>query len=312
MGNSVNTNVVALNAQRNLSTSQSSLSQSMQRLSSGLRVNSARDDAAGLAIAERMSAQIKGMNVAVRNANDGISLAQTAEGALGKIGDNLQRMRELAVQSRNATNSDGDRANLQKEFKQLQQEIDRTVKGTKFNGTALFASGASTTLSFQVGAGTDATDRIDIDGAVLGGGSAGTATVVDSTAATADADLLATVTSNWDGTNGIAIGGGASGAATNIATTSQIDDAINVIDKALDTINDKRAAFGASQNRFEAVISNLQTNIENQTASRGRIVDADFATETANLSRSQILQQAGTAMVAQANQLPQQVLSLLR
>ena len=312
MGNSVNTNVVALNAQRNLSTSQSSLSQSMQRLSSGLRVNSARDDAAGLAIAERMSAQIKGMNVAVRNANDGISLAQTAEGALGKIGDNLQRMRELAVQSRNATNSDGDRANLQKEFKQLQQEIDRTVKGTKFNGTALFASGASTTLSFQVGAGTDATDRIDIDGAVLGGGTAGTATVVDSTAATADADLLATVTSNWDGTNGIAIGGGASGAATNIATTSQIDDAINVIDKALDTINDKRAAFGASQNRFEAVISNLQTNIENQTASRGRIVDADFATETANLSRSQILQQAGTAMVAQANQLPQSVLSLLR
>ena len=312
MGNSVNTNVVALNAQRNLSTSQSSLSQSMQRLSSGLRVNSARDDAAGLAIAERMSAQIKGMNVAVRNANDGISLAQTAEGALGKIGDNLQRMRELAVQSRNATNSDGDRANLQKEFKQLQQEIDRTVKGTKFNGTALFASGASTTLSFQVGAGTDATDRIDIDGAVLGGGTAGTATVVDSTSATADADLLATVTSNWDGTNGISIGGGASGAATNIATTSQIDDAINVIDKALDVINDKRAAFGASQNRFDAVISNLQTNIENQAAARGRIVDADFATETANLSRSQILQQAGTAMVAQANQLPQQVLSLLR
>ncbi len=312
MGNSVNTNVVALNAQRNLSTSQSSLSQSMQRLSSGLRVNSARDDAAGLAIAERMGAQIKGMNVAVRNANDGISLAQTAEGALGKIGDNLQRMRELAVQSRNATNSDGDRANLQKEFKQLQAEIDRTVQGTKFNGTALFASGASTTLSFQVGAGTDATDRIDIDGAVLGGGTAGTATVVDSTAATATADLLATVTSNWDGTNGIAIGGAASGVATNIATTSQIDDAINVIDKALDTINDQRASFGASQNRFEAVISNLQTNIENQTASRGRIVDADFATETANLSRAQILQQAGTAMVAQANQLPQQVLSLLR
>ncbi len=312
MGNSVNTNVVALNAQRNLSTSQSSLAQSMQRLSSGLRVNSARDDAAGLAIAERMNAQIKGMNVAVRNANDGISLAQTAEGALGKIGDNLQRMRELAVQSRNATNSDGDRANLQKEFKQLQAEIDRTVKGTKFNGTALFASGASTTLSFQVGAGTDATDRIDIDGAVLGGGAKGTATVVDATGTSATADLMATVTSNWDGTKGISIGGGASGAATKIASTSQIDDAIKVIDKALDAINDKRASFGASQNRFEAVISNLQTNIENQTASRGRIVDADFATETANLSRSQILQQAGTAMVAQANQLPQQVLSLLR
>jgi flagellin len=312
MGNSVNTNVVSLNAQRNLSTSQSSLAQSMQRLSSGLRVNSARDDAAGLAIAERMNAQVKGMNVAVRNANDGISMAQTAEGALGKIGDNLQRMRELAVQSRNATNSDGDRATLQKEFKQLQSEIDRTIKGTKFNGTALFADGAATTLSFQIGAGTAETDRIDIESAVLGGGTAGTATVVDSTAATATADLLATVTSNWDGTNGISIGGAASGAATNIATTSQIDDAINVIDKALDSINDKRADFGASQNRFEAVISNLQTNIENQAAARGRIVDADFATETANLSRSQILQQAGTAMVAQANQLPQQVLSLLR
>jgi len=312
MGNSVNTNVVALNAQRNLSTSQSSLAMSMQRLSSGLRVNSARDDAAGLAIAERMSAQIKGMNVAVRNANDGISLAQTAEGALGKIGDNLQRMRELAVQSRNATNSDGDRANLQKEFKQLQQEISRTIDGTKFNGTALFASGAATTLSFQVGAGTDATDRIDIDGAVLGGGTAGTATVVDSTATTATADLLATVTSNWDGTNGIAIGGAASGVATNIATTSQIDDAINLIDKALDTINDQRASFGASQNRFESVVSNLQVSVENQSAARGRIMDTDFASETANMSRANILQQAGTAMVAQANQLPQQVLSLLR
>jgi len=181
----INTNLISLNAQRNLTTSQASLATSMQRLSSGLRVNTAKDDAAGLAIAERMSTQVRGMNVAMRNANDAISLSQTAEGALGKIGDNLQRMRELAVQSRNATNSDGDRANLQKEFKQLQAEIDRTINGTKFNGTALFASGASTTLSFQVGAGTDATDRIDIDGAVLGGGTAGTATVVDSTATTA-------------------------------------------------------------------------------------------------------------------------------
>ena len=315
MAQSVNTNIISLNAQRNLNTSQSSLATSMQRLSSGLRVNSARDDAAGLAIAERMSAQVRGMNVAVRNANDGISLAQTAEGALGKIGDNLQRMRELAVQSRNATNSEGDRANLQKEFKELQSEIDRTIKGTKFNGTALFADGASTTLSFQVGAGTTSDDRINIDGAVLGGGSsisaASAISGMDGTGASAEVDLMATVTGGWDGTNGIAIGGAAS-SGTSVANVAQVDDAINAIDKALDLINDKRASFGASQNRFEAVISNLQVNIENQSAARGRIMDADFATETSNLSRAQILQQAGSAMVAQANQLPQQVLSLLR
>ncbi len=311
MPQTINTNIVSLNAQRNLNMSQTSLATSMQRLSSGLRVNSAKDDAAGLAIAERMNTQVRGMNVAIRNANDGISLAQTAEGALGKIGDNLQRMRELAVQSRNSTNSDGDRANLQKEFVQLQDEISRTIGGARFNGKPLFASGAPTTLSFQVGAGTDVTDHIDIDGALLGGGTAGTATVVNATSATAAQDLLATVTARWNGTNGLAIGGAASGAATNIAKTQQIDDAINVIDKALDVINDKRASFGASQNRFEAVIANLQVSVENQAAARGRIMDADFAAETANLSRAQILQQAGTAMVAQANQLPQQVLSLL-
>jgi flagellin len=312
MAQSVNTNIISLNAQRNLNTSQSSLATSMQRLSSGLRVNSARDDAAGLAIAERMSAQVRGMNVAVRNANDGISLAQTAEGALSKIGDNLQRMRELAVQSRNATNNEGDRANLQKEFKELQSEIDRTIKGTKFNGTALFASGAATTLSFQVGAGTSSEDKININGAVLGGGTSISAvSAVNGTGATAEVDLMATVTGGWDGTNGIAIGGAAS-SGTSVASVDQVDQAIRAIDKALDLINDKRASFGASQNRFEAVISNLQVNIENQSAARGRIMDADFATETSNLSRAQILQQAGSAMVAQANQLPQQVLSLLR
>ena len=315
MAQSVNTNIISLNAQRNLNTSQSSLATSMQRLSSGLRVNSAKDDAAGLAIAERMSAQVRGMNVAVRNANDGISLAQTAEGALSKIGDNLQRMRELAVQSRNATNNEGDRANLQKEFKELQSEIDRTIKGTKFNGTALFASGAATTLSFQVGAGTSSEDKINIKGAVLGGGTSISAAAavsgMDGTGATAEVDLMATVTGGWDGTNGIAIGGAAS-SGISVASVVQVDDAIRAIDEALDLINDKRASFGASQNRFEAVISNLQVNIENQSAARGRIMDADFATETSNLSRAQILQQAGSAMVAQANQLPQQVLSLLR
>jgi len=311
MGMSVNTNVQSMNAQRNLGGSQSALATSMQRLSSGLRVNSAKDDAAGLAIAERMNAQVRGMNVAVRNANDGISLAQTAEGALGKVGDMLQRMRELAVQSRNATNSDGDRANLNKEFAELQKEIDRTVKNTSFNGKKLFATGGAD-LEFQIGDKTTANDRITVSSSVLEGTaiSAGSAIDTSSTAIT-DADVLGTVVGGWDGTNGVSIGGTASG-GTAIAGTTQIDDAIKVIDRALDVVNDKRATFGAVQNRFENVIANLQVNVENTAASRGRIMDADFAAETANLSRAQILQQAGTAMVSQANQLPQQVLSLLR
>jgi flagellin len=311
MGMSVNTNIQSMNAQRNLGGSQSALATSMQRLSSGLRVNSAKDDAAGLAIAERMNAQVRGMNVAVRNANDGISLAQTAEGALGKVGDMLQRMRELAVQSRNATNSDGDRANLNKEFAELQKEIDRTVKNTSFNGKKLFATGGSD-LEFQVGDKTTSNDRITVSSTVLEGTaiSAGSAIDTSSTAIT-DADVLGTVVGGWDGTNGVSIGGTASG-GTAVAGTTQIDDAIKVIDRALDVVNDKRATFGAVQNRFENVIANLQVNVENTAASRGRIMDADFAAETANLSRAQILQQAGTAMVSQANQLPQQVLSLLR
>jgi flagellin len=311
MGMSVNTNIQSMNAQRNLGGSQSALATSMQRLSSGLRVNSAKDDAAGLAIAERMNAQVRGMNVAVRNANDGISLAQTAEGALGKVGDMLQRMRELAVQSRNATNSDGDRANLNKEFAELQKEIDRTVKNTSFNGKKLFATGGSD-LEFQVGDKTTSNDRITVSSTVLEGTaiSAGSAIDTSSTAIT-DADVLGTVVGGWDGTNGVSIGGTASG-GTAVAGTTQIDDAIKVIDRALDVVNDKRATFGAVQNRFENVIANLQVNVENTSASRGRIMDADFAAETANLSRAQILQQAGTAMVSQANQLPQQVLSLLR
>ncbi len=320
MPQSVNTNIVSLNAQRNLNSSQASLSTSMQRLSSGLRVNSAKDDAAGLAIAERMSAQVRGMNVAVRNANDAISMTQTAEGALGKMGDNMQRMRELAVQSRNATNSTGDRANLQKEFKQLQEEINRTIEGTKFNGKAVFA-GEGADLEFQVGAGTSEQDKITISGVTLNGGTTGAAQTVidayddaadDAARNTAIADVMAAATdTDWaTGATGIGIGGVDSTGAD--ANMQDIDDAINVIDKALDIINDKRADFGAAQNRFEAVIGNLQTNIENQSAARGRILDADFATETSNMSRAQILQQAGTAMVAQANQLPQQVLSLLR
>jgi flagellin len=308
---SVNTNVVSLNAQRNLTGTASSLATTMQRLSSGLRVNSAKDDAAGLAIAERMGAQVRGMNVAIRNANDGISLAQTAEGALGKMGDMLQRMRELAVQSRNATNSAGDRDNLQKEFSQLQSEIGRVVKSSNFNGKALFdgdGAGYEATLSFQVGANTTANDRIAVTSVNLDGTAAEGSTITSASAA----DVVmatATTTATASTGNGIAIGGWTT-APTNVG--AEIDEAINVIDRALTVVNDQRATFGAVQNRFEAVIQTLQVNVENQTASRGRIMDADFAAETANLSRAQILQQAGTAMVSQANQLPQQVLSLLR
>jgi flagellin len=271
----INTNLVSLNAQRNLSGSQSSLATAMQRLSSGLRVNSAKDDAAGLAIAERMNAQVKGMNVAVRNANDAISLAQTAEGALGKVGDMLQRMRELAVQSANATNSSADRDNLQAEYLQLGEEVTRTIASTRFNGLAILEADAGA-LDFQIGA--DSGDQVTITTTDMSGG-----------------DIAAAVTETIDG-------------ADNTASLAAID----AIDLALTELNSERANYGAAQNRFDAIIGTLQVSSENQAAARARIMDADFAAETANLSRAQILQQAGSAMVAQANQLPQQVLSLLR
>lgn len=292
MASTINTNSVSLNAQRNLSASQSSLSTSMQRLSSGLRVNSAKDDSAGLAIAERMSAQSRGMTVAARNANDAISLAQTAEGALGKVGDALQRMRELAVQSSNATNNASDRTSLDAEFSQLQAEIGRVLGGSSFNGNALFDS--STAFTFQVGAGTSANDTVDLTRNALTGGTAGTSGAI--TGATAADAVLATVTTASD----------ISASAT--AATNAIKD----IDVAIDKVNSERANYGAAQNRFDSVISNLQISNENTQAARGRIMDADFAQETSNLSRAQILQQAGNAMVAQANQLPQGVMALLR
>ncbi|NDY92344.1 flagellin N-terminal helical domain-containing protein [Ideonella livida] len=280
MSQTINTNVISLNAQRNLNGSQNSLATTMQRLSSGLRISSAKDDAAGLAIAERMNAQVRGMNVAIRNANDGISLAQTAEGALSKVGDALQRMRELAVQSRNATNSTSDKDSLNKEFQELQSEIGRILGGTSFNGRHMLGSDA-TSMTFQVGANTTGDDVVTI-------------TTSNMTSAT---DITAVTSSASIDSN---------------ATAGAIADVIDDIDAAIDTINDERATFGASQSRFEAIISSLQTGVEAQSAARGRIMDADFAQETANLSRAQILQQAGTAMVAQANQLPQTVLSLLR
>lgn len=291
MASIINTNLASLNAQRNLNTSQASLSTTMQRLSSGLRVNSAKDDAAGLAIAERMNSQVRGMNVAMRNANDGISMAQTAEGALSKVGDNLQRMRELAVQAANDTNGATDRDSLNKEYQQLAQEIARVVTSTKFNNRPLLSSADATV--FQVGANTGTDNQITIP-------------AVDMKAA-APGGLEVTA-----GTPDTLAGSLGSLATAGAGTADEAKLSMTAIDSALDLVNNTRAVYGAAQNRFEAVISNLQVAAENTSAARSRIMDADFAAETANLSRTQILQQAGTAMVAQANQLPQSVLKLIQ
>ena len=277
----INTNIMSLNAQRNLSATQSALATSVQRLSTGLRVNSAKDDAAGLAIAERMNTQVRGMNVAIRNANDAISLAQTAEGALSKINDMGQRMRELAVQAANATNNDSDRASLNQEYQALAEEVKRNLAGASFNGTKLFAGAAA--LTFQVGANAATTDQITITTENLVG----------------DNKLTAVIGTNGNKPEGI-------------ATAATASAALGKLDEMLSMVNSKRAEFGATQNRFEAVIQTLQVSAENQTAARSRIMDADFASETAALTRAQVLQQAGTSMLSQANSLPNNVLSLLR
>ena len=263
----INTNTVSLNAQRNLSTSASSLATSMQRLSSGLRVNSAKDDAAGLAIADRMNAQIRGANVAIRNANDGISLAQTAEGGLATITDALQRMRELAVQAQNGSNGTNDRINLDAEYQQLSAEVTRIATQTKFNGRLILSTDAGG-QTFQVGANNG-----------------DTLTVTTVAVTTVAGDVL---------------------------TAGAASTALAAIDGKLDVITTNRATYGAAMSRMSFAISSLQISSENQSAARGRIMDADFASETANLSRAQILQQAGSAMVAQANQLPLLVMALLR
>ena len=371
----INTNIPSLNTQRNLGTSQSALNTAIQRLSSGLRVNSAKDDAAGLAIAERMSSQVRGLNVAARNANDGVSLAQTADGALGKIGEMVQRVRELAVQSSNATNSKEDRAALQAEVKELKAEIARVADTANFNGTKLL-DGSFTSARFQVGA--DAGQHITVDqitDARLGslGGTmfaelpidASTLTDVDPvdagvlmingtdivlTAAKSPterkaqlveainaADLTPAVEASYDANTNeiiltsredIEVAGSAPArvgltAATTPAAEVFVEDldigryhhaqlAIQQADAALGSINGARAELGAVQSRFESAVANILIASENASAARSRIMDADFAAETAAMTRAQILQQAGNAMLAQANQLPQQVLTLLR
>ena len=281
----INTNVMSLTAQRNLNRSQSAMQTSLQRLSSGLRINSAKDDAAGLAITTRFSAEIAGLNQAVRNSNDGISLAQTAEGALQEITTNLQRMRELAVQSANGTYTSGDRTSLEKEVSALKAEITRITNAVEFNGVKVLGSAAS--LTFQVGA----------DGAV--GGASGSIHQIS----------LSTVNvASANGTTGI---GSALGTSLGISTQGAARSAIAMIDTMLDRVSSTRSDFGTIQNRFESVVRNLQNVSENLSASRSRIQDADFAMETAALTRNQILQQAGIAMLSQANASPQSVLSLL-
>jgi flagellin len=276
MAMTINTNMASLNAQRQLSKTQSTLSTAMQRLSSGLRVNSAKDDAAGLAISVKMDAQIKGGTVAIRNANDGISLAQTAEGALSSVTDMMQRMRELAVEASNATNSD-DLTELDSEYQALGSEIGRVMTSTEFNGVAVLAGGASSGLTFQIGANNATDNQI-----------------------TVTIDNLSTDTTVTDVTGG------------DLTSAANAQTAMTNIDTALDTINSARSTLGSAQNRFEYTVSNLEISNENTSSAKGRIVDADFATETSNLSKAQILQQAGTSMLAQANSQAQQVLTLLK
>jgi len=279
MAQTINTNVMSLNSQRHLNTTQSDMSRSIERLTSGLRINSAKDDAAGLGVAEGMTSKIRGLNMAQRNANDGISLSQTAEAALGQITNNLQRVRELAVQSANGTLGDTERGHLQKEVDQLTQEVSRIVQTTEFNGKNLFASAGTVTI--QIGANQGET--INITNSVLtalgaySGDLAATGTIDISTSAAASAVLAS---------------------AGSVSTD-------------IDSVIAARATLGAMQNRFESVIANISSYSENLQAARSRIMDTDYAAETAELTRTQILQQAGTAMVSQANQVPQGVLSLL-
>ncbi|QEP42762.1 flagellin FliC [Ectothiorhodospiraceae bacterium BW-2] len=285
MALSIYTNVASMSAQRNVANSQSMMASSMQKLSSGLRINSAQDDASGLAITRRMDAQSRGMGVAIRNASDGVSMAQTAENALGQIGDMMQRMRELAVQASNGTLGSADRNNLNDEFQQLNSEIKRVIDSTEYNGKNVL-NGTESNIRIQVGANNVSTNKIDLN----------------MSASTIQAGGLSTTAGGTTGITASITGTGTSAALA----------AISTIDTAIDAITTKRAEFGAIQSRFESAINVLRGSQEQVEASKGRIQDTDFASETANLTKMQILQQAGVAMLAQANQAPQTVLSLLR
>lgn len=378
MSQVINTNVMSLNAQRNLSRSGTDLATALQRLSSGLRINSAKDDAAGLAISNRFTTQIRGTTQAVRNANDGISLSQVAEGSLQEVTNNLQRIRELAVQSRNATNSASDRAALDAEVQQLKNEVSRVASQSSFNGVKLL-DGSFTSQVFQVGADAGQTIGISsiVDSRVASLGTRDVASVTGAAATAFTAVTAGDLTINGVSVGAIAATTNAAGRAAQVidavnsvsgstgviayaaagntvklvgdqdiviahagasssaaitgltaATTAKAastgfasadvttlqgaDDTIKMMDAALTAVNTGRANLGAIQNRFTSVVASLQTTAENLTASRSRILDTDYAAETAALTRAQILQQAGTAILSQANSVPQNVLSLLR
>ncbi|WP_368350116.1 flagellin [Pectobacterium peruviense] len=290
---SINTNIMSLVTQNNLNKSQSSLGTAIERLSSGLRINSAKDDAAGQAIANRMTAQVKGLTQAARNANDGISLTQTAEGNLNEINNNLQRVRELAVQAASDTNGSTDRTSIYTEMKQRLDEIDRVAKAASFNGTSLLDGTASGGINIQVGANTGANEVIKIDSGALVNATTTSGAGLASGVSTAVAAI-----SGGTGT----IGGSGGLAATII---SSVDTALKAVDTA-------RSNLGAIQNRFESTITNVNNTINNLSNARGRIQDADYAVEVSNMTKANILQQAGTSVLSQANQVPQTVLSLLR
>ena len=273
----INTNIASLNAQRNLNKSQLGLQRSMQRLSSGLRINSAKDDAAGLAISDRMTSQIRGLNQAARNAQDGISLAQTAEGALVETTNLLQRMRELAVQAANDTNTSDDRASLNAEFSQLQSEIDRIANNTQFNNRGVINGSASAGVTFHIGANADQTITLSI-------------TRMQASA----------------------LGSGVDANTITISTQVHANSAIGLIDSAISEVDQVRGDLGAVMNRLESTIANLSNVSENLSASRSRILDADIAQETSLMTKNSILQQAGVSVLAQANQSTQLALGLLQ
>lgn len=297
----INTNTLSLTAQNNLNKSQSSLGTAIERLSSGLRINSAKDDAAGQAIANRFTSNINGLTVAARNANDGISLAQTAEGALSEINNNLQRVRDLTVQAQNSTNSASDIDSIQSEVNQRLAEIDRVTKQTDFNGTKVLNNDTAKTFSFQVGSKDG--ESIDITLNSSSGWnkftSSGTTALGNNTVASGDRKVKA---SGFDVLTATVTG--ASGAV--------VSGALTTIDEAIKSVDTQRSLLGASQNRFESTITNLNNTVNNLSSARSRIQDSDYATEVSNMSRAQILQQAGSTVLAQANQVPQTMLSLLR
>ncbi len=293
----INTNIMSLTTQNNLNKSQSSLSTAIERLSSGLRINSAKDDAAGQAIANRMTSQVNGLTQAARNANDGISIAQTTEGALNEINTNLQRIRELTVQANNGTNSADDLVSINNEIVDRVKEINRVSAQTSFNGVKVLS--ATTNLSIQVGAQDDETINIGlkkIDSATLFAGITGLSAITEaSVGASSGVGILKSYST-----------------ATTTATATVASDLLAAIDKAISSVDSLRSSLGASQNRFESTVNNLNSTVTNITAAKSRIEDADYATEVSEMSRAQILQQAGTSVLSKANQVPQNVLSLLQ